>query len=146
MGIEKLDRFINNENRVIFNNYTLDNIKLVLKYFKNPEKGIKTVHIAGTNGKGSVAYMLNSIFISSGYRTGLYTSPHLVKVNERIKVDGADIPDVEIERYIDEILGYLDTNSSVSPTYFDFLTVIAFKYFFHDSQSLCYIIYMHLLL
>ena len=66
----------------------LENIETLAEITGNPEKKIKTVHIAGTNGKGSVAHLLASCFKEAGFRTGLYTSPHLVDFRERIKING----------------------------------------------------------
>jgi len=65
----------------------------LLNIMKNPQNRLKFVHIAGTNGKGSVAACIARVLYEAGYKTGLYTSPHLVKINERFNVDGADIED-----------------------------------------------------
>lgn len=66
----------------------LHNTQLICSFLSNPEKKFKTIHIAGTNGKGSTSHMLAAIFQKAGYRTGLYTSPHLYDFRERIKVNG----------------------------------------------------------
>ena len=71
----------------------LTNTILLSGYLGYPEKNIKTIHIAGTNGKGSVSNMLASILQEAGYKTGLYTSPHLKDFRERIKINGIDIPE-----------------------------------------------------
>lgn len=70
----------------------LDRISAVLDKFGNPQDNIKFIHVAGTNGKGSVCTMLASILQQAGYKVGLYTSPHIWEYTERIKVNGADIP------------------------------------------------------
>ena len=119
MSIEKLNRFINNENQIEYVHYTLDNVKKILACLDNPHEKIKTIHIAGTNGKGSTAFMLNNIFIKSGYKTGLFTSPHLLKINERIKISNVDISDNELDEYIDDILEIIEKYSITSLTYFD---------------------------
>jgi len=129
MNTEKLNTFINNENRTDFRHYGLDHVQKLLDHFGSPNRSILTIHIAGTNGKGSVAHMLNSIFLSAGYFTGLYTSPHLLEINDRIRIQDTVITDGDFSRYVDEIVDYADTDLSIHPTYFDILTVCAFRYF-----------------
>jgi len=97
------------------------------------QEEIDTIHISGTNGKGSVAYMLNSIFIEAGFKTGLYTSPHLLRLNERIKINNVDISDNDLNKYLEDLFQYLDLNKPIVPTYFDVITFAGFKYFY-DSQ------------
>ena len=100
----------------------------------NPERRFPSVLIAGTNGKGSTAATLSSILRAAGYKTGLYTSPHLVSINERIRVNGEAIANVEfseiydrVERTAQELLeaGKLPWH----PSFFEMLTVMAFEYF-----------------
>ena len=67
--------------------YDLINIKSILKFLNNPQNSFKSIHIAGTNGKGSVASIINSVFIEKGFKTGLYTSPHILDYMERILVN-----------------------------------------------------------
>ena len=71
----------------------LERVSKVLNLLDNPQNKIKTIHIAGTNGKGSTSAMLAKILEKSGYKTGLFTSPHLIKYNERIKISSQDISD-----------------------------------------------------
>jgi dihydrofolate synthase / folylpolyglutamate synthase len=138
--IKKLDILINNERSSNnFKNYNLNDIKKLLKHFGDPHKKIKTVHIAGTNGKGSVAHMLNSILIASGIRTGLYTSPHLVRITERIKINNKEIPLNRIATYTDELFVILDGNKHLRPTYFDALTLFAFRYFYEEKADIAVI-------
>jgi dihydrofolate synthase / folylpolyglutamate synthase len=138
--IKKLEILVNNERSGNnFKNYNLNDIKKLLKYFGDPYKKIKTIHIAGTNGKGSVAHMLNSIFIASGKKTGLYTSPHLVRINERIKINNKEIPSKILVKYIDELFTLLDKNKNLLPTYFDALTLFAFRYFFEKKTDIAII-------
>src|ERR1700675_1970554 len=73
--------------------FNLENITILATSLGHPEKKYPSVHIAGTNGKGSTAAFLESILRTAGYRTGLYTSPHLEKINERIRINGEEIPD-----------------------------------------------------
>jgi len=135
MVISKLENFINNENRIRYTGYDLNNIKEMLKYYGNPQKKIKSIHIAGTNGKGSVAHLINSILIESGYTTGLFTSPHLLKLNERIRIDNNDITNDDLNYYIDDIIDYV-AKFNLFPTYFDIITLIAFRYF-DDNNTDC---------
>ena len=129
MITDKLDMFINNENRTDFRHYGLDHVLRLLDHFGSPNRSITTIHIAGTNGKGSAAHMLNGIFMTAGYTTGLYTSPHLLEINERIRVQNSVITDDEFGRYVDEIIDCAGADPSLNPTYFDILTVCAFRYF-----------------
>ena len=72
-----------------------DTIGEMLNRFGNPQDELKVIHIAGTNGKGSTCAFLNGILLQNGNKVGMFTSPHLVKINERIKVDGVDVSDEE---------------------------------------------------
>ena len=73
----------------------LNNTLAICKILGNPEKKLKTIHIAGTNGKGSVSHLIASILQEQGFKTGLYTSPHLVDFRERIRINGVKIPEEE---------------------------------------------------
>ncbi|OHD65342.1 MAG: hypothetical protein A2176_15530 [Spirochaetes bacterium RBG_13_51_14] len=126
---EKLSRFINNENRPDFRSYSLESVLMLLDRFGNPHRSLRMIHIAGTNGKGSVAHMLHDIFSHAGYAAGRYTSPHLLDINERIAIHDEHIQDGELERYIDDIIGLADSDRSLRPTYFDILTVCALRHF-----------------
>ena len=127
--LEKLDRLINNERRSDFSDYTPDHVLRVLARFGNPHRALTTIHVAGTNGKGSVAHMIQAIFTSAGYTAGMYTSPHLLEVNERISIGIGHIPEAVLERYADDIVGCGWPGHGPRATYFDILTVIAFRYF-----------------
>ena len=98
----------------------------------NPEGLLKFVHIAGTNGKGSTAACIASILRSSGYRTGLYTSPYVLRFNERMQVDGECITDGELERFTDEIRPFADAMED-PPTEFEMVTALAMKFFLHKK-------------
>lgn len=99
-------------------------IRKILKELGNPERGMKVVHVAGTNGKGSVCAMLASVLQEEGYKVGLYTSPHLVDFRERIQVNGRMIPKKDVVR-----LFKLVKSKNVNLTYFEFVTALAFQYF-----------------
>jgi dihydrofolate synthase/folylpolyglutamate synthase len=112
----------------------LENIKAVLESFGLPQESFPSVHVAGTNGKGSVCAMLDQIFRLHGYRTGLYTSPHLVEVRERIRVDGRMIPEQDfcsLLREIEKKEKKLKKAGLIagSLTFFEILTIAAFLYF-----------------
>jgi dihydrofolate synthase/folylpolyglutamate synthase len=104
----------------------LDNIKNLLDHIGHPEKQLKTFHIAGSNGKGSTASFMASMLMESGYDTGLYTSPHFVKFNERIRINGVAIPDDYIVEFVEDLWEYVETNGI---TFFELTTAMAFKYF-----------------
>ena len=78
----------------------LDNIIRICDLLKNPQNKIKTIHVAGTNGKGSVSHMIASVLQEAGYRTGLYTSPHLKDFRERIKVNGEMISENDVIAFV----------------------------------------------
>ena len=102
------------------NTITLDN------YFKNPHKKFKTIHVAGTNGKGSVSHLIASILQDAGYKTGLFTSPHLKDFRERIKVNGLMITEEEVAEFIDNNIQII---KEVNPSFFELTTIMAFEYF-----------------
>lgn len=131
---KKLSEFINNEKTGAqgFADYSLDNMRALLRYFGNPEKRILTAHVAGTNGKGSVVHMLNGILTEAGYACGLYTSPHLQRINERIRIKGREISNPDLVRHCDECITAAK-KTGVRPTYFDILTLIAIRYF-HEMK------------
>lgn len=104
----------------------LDNIKAFLNAIGNPQKKIKTVHVAGSNGKGSTASFIASILMEAGYETGLYTSPHFVKFNERISINGKLIPDDYIANFVDRNQKYIE---DYKLTFFEVTTAMAFEYF-----------------
>ncbi|MBQ7386678.1 MAG: bifunctional folylpolyglutamate synthase/dihydrofolate synthase [Clostridia bacterium] len=106
----------------------LERISELCEKLGNPEKSLKFVHIAGTNGKGSTASMLASVLSCAGYRVGLYTSPYIYRFNERMRVAGEDIPDetlAEITEYVRPIADKMTDK----PTEFELITAIAFEYF-----------------
>jgi len=106
----------------------LDNISKLCSAMKNPQKKYFVVHVAGTNGKGSTCAMLSSILSEAGYKVGLYTSPHLVKFNERIKINGKNISDKELRQEISVVKRFV-VNKKIPTTFFEFTTALAFNYF-----------------
>lgn len=119
----------NNERSRVFAGYSLASIAGLLMEMGNPHHALRTVHIAGTNGKGSTAHFLQRIFCAAGFRTGLYTSPHLVSVNERIRIDDELIDDDAFEACAEEIFSVINRCPNLQPTWFDAVTAIAFRYF-----------------
>src|SRR5882762_1155131 len=114
--------------------FDLENISTLAEALGHPEKKYRSVHIAGTNGKGSTAAFTESIFRVAGLKTGLYTSPHLEKINERIRVDGEEISDEEfaasfsrIRAPIEELLA--QGKLRAHPTFFEVVTALAFEHF-----------------
>jgi dihydrofolate synthase/folylpolyglutamate synthase len=114
--------------------FDLKNITAVCEHLGQPQHEFQSVHVAGTNGKGSTSAMLDSILRAAGLRTGLYTSPHLERINERIRLDGKEISDVEfaaaftrVREAIEELLaaGRLPAH----PSFFECITAVAFVYF-----------------
>ncbi len=107
-------------------NFSLDRMLEFCKRAGHPEKQFRSIHVAGTNGKGTVCQMLASVFQQAGYKTGLYTSPHLVSYSERFNIDGSEIRDDEILLFFREHERMLD---EIRLTYFEISTCLAFWYF-----------------
>ena len=104
----------------------LEHTYSLLKYLEDPHKKIKTIHVAGTNGKGSTCAHIEAILRHNGFKVGIYTSPHLIQFNERIKVNGHSITDDEIVYFLDNALDKIKETES---TFFETTTVMAFDYF-----------------
>ncbi|MBQ2747024.1 MAG: bifunctional folylpolyglutamate synthase/dihydrofolate synthase, partial [Firmicutes bacterium] len=110
----------------------LERTEELLKRLGNPEKNLKYIHIAGTNGKGSVSRFIYSALRANDYSVGIYTSPFLTVFNERIEVDGEYIPDEELESLTSKVLEKVNemvADGFDSPTEFEVITAIAFLYF-----------------
>jgi len=106
--------------------YDLNNIRRLLKAVGNPHVKTKFIHIAGTNGKGGTASFLASILMEHGLKTGLFTSPHILRFNERIRINGKTISDTYIKRFLDNSKKLIE---EIKPSFFEVNTAIAFKYF-----------------
>ena len=94
----------------------------------NPQKKFKTIHVVGTNGKGSTSYYLSGVLQAHGLKTGLYTSPHLVSMRERIRVNDLPIDDESLDRLIMQVKAAAE-KTQVEPTFFEVLTIVAFLYY-----------------
>jgi dihydrofolate synthase / folylpolyglutamate synthase len=105
----------------------LNNVRCLLSSQGEPQDALQFIHVAGTNGKGSVCAMLESITRAAGIKTGLFTSPHLVKFNERIQIDGIPIDDEAVVRGVHQIQSLIDEERH--PTFFEITTALAFDYF-----------------
>ncbi len=111
-----------------FINLGLDRISAVLEIIGNPQDKLKCIHVAGTNGKGSVCAIIASILQKAGMKTGLYTSPHIFEYTERIQINGFDISKEDFAKYLFEICEIADKNN-IHLTEFEILTAVMFKYF-----------------
>ena len=117
--------------------FGLANIRNILKSLGNPHQKVKAIHIGGTNGKGSTAAMIGSILGRSGYRVGLYTSPHLISFTERIRIDDREITEQEVARLTEQIRGAIRKRGIPETfTFFDFTTAMAVLYFFEAGVDL----------
>ena len=108
----------------------------LLKFLKNPQDNFKTIHVAGTNGKGSTAAIINSILIANGYKVGLYTSPHLINFNERIRVNGVTITDEEIISFMKHVEPAIN---EIKSTFFEVTTAMAFYHFNNNDVDIAII-------
>lgn len=106
----------------------LDRITKLLSRLKNPEKRLRFVQVAGTNGKGSVSVMLSEILSEAGYKVGLYTSPYIVRFNERIKIDGNSISDEDLAQITEKVKAEAEKMAD-HPTEFELITAVALEYY-----------------
>ena len=108
----------------------MENVKLLLQLFGNPQETFKYIHVAGTNGKGSVCAYLECGLRNIEKRVGFFSSPHLIRVNERIRVDGMDISDTDFVRLFYLVKDMAASHKScVEPTFFEYIYVMAMLYF-----------------
>ena len=114
----------------------LERTEALLDKLDNPHRKLKTIHVAGTNGKGSVCSMLASVFTSMGYKTGLYTSPHLFDFNERIRINGEKISDDSLVDLAEKVIKKAE---KIEATFFEITTAIAFDYFASQNVDIAII-------
>jgi len=112
----------------------LDRVSRLLEFVNNPERRLRAVHIAGTKGKGSTAVMAASVLTGAGYKTGLFVSPHVQHVRERIQIDGQWIPEEAVCDHLNRMYGYLRRSETrqdglYKPTFFEVFTTVAFMHF-----------------
>lgn len=116
-------------------NLGLERVQAVLEIFGNPQKKMKFIHVAGTNGKGSVCAMLSSILSAAGLKVGLFTSPHIFEYTERIKINDEEITQDDFAKNVLEIIQIAEKNN-IHLTEFEIITVVAFKYFAQNNVDL----------
>ncbi len=114
----------------------LDRIQFLLSFLENPETLYPCIHVAGTNGKGSVCSILASILQSAGYKTGLYTSPHIRLFNERIRINGECIPNEDIARLASKLMPEIEKEHT---TFFEVTTAMAFAWFAEQNVDIAII-------
>ena len=114
----------------------LSNIILICEHLNNPQNNFKSIHIAGTNGKGSCSHMLSSIFQDAGYNVGLYTSPHLVDFRERIKINGKMISKNSVSKFMHKNLDFFESNNL---SFFEMTVGLAFDYFSKNKVDIAII-------
>jgi dihydrofolate synthase/folylpolyglutamate synthase len=114
----------------------LTNTLALCEYLGNPHKRFKTIHVGGTNGKGSVSHMLAATLQTAGYKTGLYTSPHLYDFRERIKINGEPVPEAEVIAFTTGIKPLIE---ELSPSFFEITVAMAFHYFAKEAVDIAII-------
>lgn len=114
----------------------LDNTHKIVEVLNHPHKKIKCIHVAGTNGKGSSSHMLAAILQQAGYRTGLYTSPHLIDFRERIKINGKLIPKKYVVEFVEN---YKSEFEKIEPSFFEWTVGLAFDYFANEKVDIAVI-------
>lgn len=114
----------------------LTNVVLLADHLDNPHKKIKCIHVAGTNGKGSTSHMLASVLQEAGYKTGLYTSPHLIDFRERIKINGTEISEDFVCEFIAEHKSFFEANDM---SFFEMTVGLAFDYFAKENVDIAII-------
>jgi dihydrofolate synthase / folylpolyglutamate synthase len=114
----------------------LTNTLSICEELGNPQEKFKSIHVAGTNGKGSVSHMLAAIFQTAGYKTGLYTSPHLYDFRERIKINGAMIPEEFAVRFVEKVKPLIET---IQPSFFEITVAMAFDFFAEQKVDIAII-------
>ncbi len=114
----------------------LDNIRALCEHSDNPHHKFKSIHIGGTNGKGSVSHILASVLQTAGYKTGLYTSPHLKDFRERIKINGEMISEKEVINYVEKNKSFFE---ALQPSFFEMTVALAFEYFAEQKVDIAII-------
>ena len=114
----------------------LDNTLALDEHLGHPHRQFRTIHVAGTNGKGSCAHTLAAILQEAGYRTGLYTSPHLVDFRERIRVNGRPIPERYVIQFVEKERAFFEP---LHPSFFELTTAMAFRYFADEGVDVAVI-------
>lgn len=111
----------------------LENTLRLMAHVGNPHERLKAIHVAGTNGKGSTSHLIAAALQASGYKVGLFTSPHLVSLTERIRVNGQPISEADVAEFIEQNKDFLDT---LQPSFFETMTALAFAYFVREKVDI----------
>lgn len=114
----------------------LDNITALCAVMGHPEKQFKSIHIAGTNGKGSTSHTIAAVLQAAGLKTGLYTSPHLKRFTERIRLNGQEIPENEVVTFVEK---YKDLIERLNPSFFEITVAMAFSFFAQEKVDIAVI-------
>ncbi|HRU62748.1 MAG TPA: Mur ligase family protein, partial [Bacteroidia bacterium] len=114
----------------------LDNTHHLMELLDHPEQGFRSVHVAGTNGKGSSSHMLAAVLQAAGYKTGLYTSPHLLDFRERIRVNGGMVPEEVVTGFVQAHRAAFDR---IQPSFFEWTVALAFDYFRNEQVDIAII-------
>jgi dihydrofolate synthase/folylpolyglutamate synthase len=114
----------------------LDNTLAICEHLGNPQNKFKSIHVAGTNGKGSTSHLLAAILQSAGYKTGLYTSPHLKSYTERMKINGQPIPEEKVVQFVADNQSFIE---ELKPSFFEMTVGLAFDYFANEQVDIAII-------
>ncbi len=114
----------------------LENIRKLCDFFGNPQEKLKCIHIGGTNGKGSTSNMLASVMQESGYKVGIFNSPHLIDFTERIKINGKNCDKEFVYHFIQKLKNLPE---DIRPSFFEFTTIMAFEYFYQQKVDIAII-------
>jgi dihydrofolate synthase/folylpolyglutamate synthase len=117
-------------------NFSLDNIRTFCEKIGNPQDQFKSIHVAGTNGKGTTCHLLKAVYQQAGYTTGMFTSPHLLRYNERVRISGEEIADEQLIAFFNEVSEIL---SEIPLTYFEISTALAFWTFAREEVDIAII-------
>ncbi len=113
----------------------LDNIRRLVSSLGNPQTSFRTIHVGGTNGKGSTSAIIASILRSAGFTVGLFTSPHQVSFTERIQINGDEIHEADVVRLAEEVRESASRLNDLSPTFFEVVTAMAFLHFSRQAMA-----------
>lgn len=111
----------------------LENTLRLMAHVGNPHEHLRAVHVAGTNGKGSTSHLIAAVLQAAGYKVGLFTSPHLISLTERIRINGQPIPETEVADFIEQNRAFLD---ELQPSFFETMTALAFAYFVKEQVDI----------
>ncbi len=111
----------------------LENTLRLMAHVGNPHTQLRAIHVAGTNGKGSTSHLIAAALQAAGYKVGLFTSPHLVSLTERIRINGQPIPEAEVAAFVEQHKAFLD---EVQPSFFETMTAMGFAYFVQEQVDI----------